>query len=126
MIRRPPRSTRTDTLFPYTTLFRSHEQSAGSQHRLAPGGNFGVDAGDARFALGAFGQVLELVVDAEFFVDAELDLGAAARHVRRARYRAGAARLPDAMRPPLVEPSVAPAVRAACILTGARTQQNPF
>src|SRR3546814_805424 len=27
MIRRPPRSTRTDTLFPYTTLFRSHERS---------------------------------------------------------------------------------------------------
>src|SRR3546814_14457013 len=25
MIRRPPRSTRTDTLFPYTTLFRSLE-----------------------------------------------------------------------------------------------------
>src|SRR3546814_20509853 len=24
MIRRPPRSTRTNTLFPYTTLFRSH------------------------------------------------------------------------------------------------------
>src|SRR3546814_5946527 len=32
MIRRPPRSTRTDTLFPYTTLFRSiraHEHSEG-------------------------------------------------------------------------------------------------
>src|SRR3546814_9166116 len=30
MILRPPRSTRTDTLFPYTTLFRSHlEQDAG-------------------------------------------------------------------------------------------------
>src|SRR3546814_12096965 len=29
MIRRPPRSTRTDTLFPYTTLFRSFEQCAG-------------------------------------------------------------------------------------------------
>src|SRR3546814_7820387 len=28
MIRRPPRSTRTDTLFPYTTLFRS-ERAAG-------------------------------------------------------------------------------------------------
>src|SRR3546814_3561696 len=27
MIRRPPRSTRTDTLFPYTTLFRSPERS---------------------------------------------------------------------------------------------------
>src|SRR3546814_15693555 len=26
MIRRPPRSTRTDTLFPYTTLFRSHHR----------------------------------------------------------------------------------------------------
>src|SRR3546814_3326494 len=26
MIRRPPRSTRTDTLFPYTTLFRSDRQ----------------------------------------------------------------------------------------------------
>src|SRR3546814_7548191 len=29
MIRRPPRSTRTDTLFPYTTLFRSHRVDAG-------------------------------------------------------------------------------------------------
>src|SRR3546814_4624551 len=28
MIRRPPRSTRTDTLFPYTTLFRSVRTSA--------------------------------------------------------------------------------------------------
>src|SRR3546814_20596958 len=34
MIRRPPRSTRTDTLFPYTTLFRSAFQRAG--HHLAP------------------------------------------------------------------------------------------
>src|SRR3546814_13203624 len=29
MIRRPPRSTRTDTLFPYTTLFRSLARRAG-------------------------------------------------------------------------------------------------
>src|SRR3546814_15098282 len=28
MIRRPPRSTRTDTLFPYTTLFRSQAGAA--------------------------------------------------------------------------------------------------
>src|SRR3546814_4557912 len=28
MIRRPPRTTRTDTLFPYTTLFRSLRRSA--------------------------------------------------------------------------------------------------
>src|SRR3546814_7357770 len=32
MIRRPPRSTRTDTLFPYTTLFRSLA-TAGERHR---------------------------------------------------------------------------------------------
>src|SRR3546814_2640138 len=31
MLPRPPRSTRTDTLFPYTTLFRSQQQ-----HRLDP------------------------------------------------------------------------------------------
>src|SRR3546814_17481524 len=30
MIRRPPRSTRTDTLFPYTTLFRSIVQCPGT------------------------------------------------------------------------------------------------
>src|SRR3546814_18028613 len=33
MIRRPPRSTRTDTLFPYTTLFRSLDYSKGLPER---------------------------------------------------------------------------------------------
>src|SRR3546814_7567207 len=32
MIRRPPRSTRTDTLFPYTTLFRSHAADKSVKH----------------------------------------------------------------------------------------------
>src|SRR3546814_481284 len=38
MIRRPPRSTRTDTLFPYTTLFRSARCAAASRSwtRRAP------------------------------------------------------------------------------------------
>src|SRR3546814_1882365 len=31
MLRRPPRSTRTDTLFPYTTLFRSIQHGSGLQ-----------------------------------------------------------------------------------------------
>src|SRR3546814_15104319 len=31
MIRRPPRSTRTDTLFPYTTLFRSRSEATGAR-----------------------------------------------------------------------------------------------
>src|SRR3546814_2814058 len=33
MIRRPPRSTRTDTLFPYTTLFRSIRRTLLSMHQ---------------------------------------------------------------------------------------------
>src|SRR3546814_8350006 len=33
MIRRPPRSTRTDTLFPYTTLFRSNWTTTGQRAR---------------------------------------------------------------------------------------------
>src|SRR3546814_8354219 len=36
MIRRPPRSTRTDTLFPYTTLFRSVYDRAFSNTTSAP------------------------------------------------------------------------------------------
>src|SRR3546814_11265157 len=32
MIRRPPRATRTDTLFPYTTLFRSDQVGAVARH----------------------------------------------------------------------------------------------
>src|SRR3546814_4122138 len=41
MIRRPPRSTRTDTLFPYTTLFRSEEGQRGQEEDQA-----GRDQGD--------------------------------------------------------------------------------
>src|SRR3546814_3933168 len=36
MIRRPPRSTRTDTLFPYTTLFRSGQARADHGRELSP------------------------------------------------------------------------------------------
>src|SRR3546814_4270148 len=41
MIRRPPRSTRTDTLFPYTTLFRSGAQASPLEQ--------GPDTGCSRF-----------------------------------------------------------------------------
>src|SRR3546814_5862962 len=37
MIRRPPRSTRTDTLFPYTTLFRSKRAHHGMGQADGPG-----------------------------------------------------------------------------------------
>src|SRR3546814_10210531 len=43
MIRRPPRSTRTDTLFPYTTLFRSDRPAADEESAAAhPGDDAGI------------------------------------------------------------------------------------
>src|SRR3546814_3162914 len=41
MIRRPPRSTRTDTLFPYTTLFRSPGRGRGCAGRRCARGRRG-------------------------------------------------------------------------------------
>src|SRR3546814_10544781 len=49
MIRRPPRSTRTDTLFPYTTLFRS-PQSPTSTLANSPGSRSAAKARSARTA----------------------------------------------------------------------------
>src|SRR3546814_18217179 len=51
MIRRPPRSTRTDTLFPYTTLFRSvglvaHRDVVDRQDFFAVARHAALDAGD--------------------------------------------------------------------------------
>src|SRR3546814_2661992 len=74
-IRRPPRSTRTDTLFPYTTLFRSADPRR--RHRL---GNDAVDAVGEHGRAGAIGP------------DAAADAGRRAgrrdrRHVRSAQGR---------------------------------------
>src|SRR3546814_2092577 len=57
MIRRPPRSTRTDTLFPYTTLFRSpawfeQEIKQQSAQGSIPGDLFDGWAGPISFATG--------------------------------------------------------------------------
>src|SRR3546814_1070793 len=62
MIRRPPRSTRTDTLFPYTTLFRSF--FALVRERLAPGGVYlmnVIDFADRLDALAAIVHTLRQV-----------------------------------------------------------------
>src|SRR3546814_12876335 len=57
IIRRPPRSTRTDTLFPYTTLFRSQgpagdpgpdRQAAAAQHHADDGARAYRDAALSR------------------------------------------------------------------------------
>src|SRR3546814_9553220 len=59
MKRRPPRSTRTDTLFPYTTLFRSAEDLRGAQAQLVlQRVQFGVDV-DRRAGAG-LAKVLDL------------------------------------------------------------------
>src|SRR3546814_2668575 len=54
MIRRPPRSTRTDTLFPYTTLFRS-SRLAPDPHRLraVPARRAGIGQGQGSAGQGA-------------------------------------------------------------------------
>src|SRR3546814_4603491 len=44
MIRRPPRSTRTDTLFPYTTLFRSHADGDQTSQGITRGFRFSTSA----------------------------------------------------------------------------------
>src|SRR3546814_13500813 len=49
MIRRPPRSTRTDTLFPYPTLFRS-----GSDAQASAGGDLDPDITDLDQLPGAY------------------------------------------------------------------------
>src|SRR3546814_3681647 len=45
MIRRPPRSTRTDTLFPYTTLFRSYIAESDRVRKVSPSGIISTVAG---------------------------------------------------------------------------------
>src|SRR3546814_6254715 len=55
MIRRPPNSTRTYTLFPYTTLFRSQEMAAVALQQIGRGdfaAAFLVQAGAVRIAPG--------------------------------------------------------------------------
>src|SRR3546814_6524850 len=53
MLRRPPRSKRTDKLFPYTTLFRSRSASGGQLPLIGVGGIAGVDDAWARIRAGA-------------------------------------------------------------------------
>src|SRR3546814_1473042 len=48
MIRRPPRSTRTDTLLPYTTLFRSAHKRPATRHATGSGRSAGPTYGGNR------------------------------------------------------------------------------
>src|SRR3546814_6874957 len=64
MIRRPPRSTRTDTLFPYTTLFRSKGDKA--QSKLQHARNFSFFGAPA---------VIYISIDADMGQGSWLDAG---------------------------------------------------
>src|SRR3546814_15429036 len=64
MIRRPPRATRTDTLFPYTTLFRSHVDSvAGKENDIAIVGT------QLDFRVGVIISAFALKLDGERLID---------------------------------------------------------
>src|SRR3546814_15614458 len=56
MIRRPPRSTRTDTLFPYTTLFRSSIYSVAAAAKV-------IDQGEIGFTVAHTAQVAATPAD---------------------------------------------------------------
>src|SRR3546814_10714719 len=68
MIRRPPRSTRTDTLFPYTTLFRSYVEGDTIPRPRGAAGGGGSEAGtgegedEFRFVL-TRGEYLDMFLD---------------------------------------------------------------
>src|SRR3546814_16161176 len=63
MIRRPPRSTRTDTLFPYTTLFRSTQESRRVWHK-----------GDRRSRMGSDRRRCERMMGASIFIKSFVSL----------------------------------------------------
>src|SRR3546814_13430956 len=88
MVRRPPRSTRTDTLFPYTTLFRSGRHRAAVEQRsesLAEHSGAGRRqqahaALDAASVVGALQQVdgMERIEDVDLHAATALDVPAEA------------------------------------------------
>src|SRR3546814_10122334 len=84
MIRRPPRSTRTDTLFPYTTLVRSTEHEINALNRrqaniraVKPDRILAQVAATAQRLIGRHRRVVRARSDAQFrrnpFVDLRID-----------------------------------------------------
>src|SRR3546814_20085181 len=80
MIRRPPRSTRTDTLFPYTTLFRS---------RPAGGGNGADRQSDIAVAVGFCVHAVHVAGDGQAPFGTQHLPAFFRKHARGARLRGG-------------------------------------
>src|SRR3546814_14703941 len=105
MIRRPPRSTRTDTLFPYTTLFRSPGRGRAVPPRVDPDRAWPRDAEEFPGALSAMPitpqEALQRTIEhREIFHDEMVDL---MRMIMRGEVRP---------------------VMTAAIITGLRVQQG--
>src|SRR3546814_2426722 len=91
MIRRPPRSTRTDTLFPYTTLFRSVEKffvDAGEHHTIVDSfagrlgarnlfevGEFNFESDGAAVFANSFAVLPELIGNCSDLVEEDRSVG---------------------------------------------------
>src|SRR3546814_6885233 len=86
MIRRPPRSTRTDTLFPYTTLFRSDDDALGLQGAQPRRQHLGGDLGDVVAQLAEAARTAAEVPD-------DVRCPGAAEHRHAGAERAGVRRL---------------------------------
>src|SRR3546814_9640226 len=85
MIRRPPRSTRTDTLFPYTTLFRS--QTCESEDGTPIDHNQKIRE-DFYEALTAYGMCLKLALGSRsFFEDTSITERQIAEYKRALKFR---------------------------------------
>src|SRR3546814_4226470 len=81
MIRRPPRSTRTDTLFPYTTLFRS---TSDARHKAWRGSLTTAELAVAKRIAGKLGMYRWLDAIAHKSDDARLHAGVLAQEVHDA------------------------------------------
>src|SRR3546814_17883112 len=80
MTRRPPRSTRTNTLFPYTPLFRSREQAGADQRRIERGERIGREHAVGHLRRRGGGEAVD--ADAVFLtLDAQRLHQAAERHL---------------------------------------------
>src|SRR3546814_657485 len=78
MIRRPPRSTRTDTLFPYTTLFRS--PFAITAEGLCVGGKIGILQSGSRGARGVVTLLMHAYRAVHAVIDQQHDNGQVVLH----------------------------------------------
>src|SRR3546814_11258298 len=115
MIRRPPRSTRTDTLFPYTTLFRAGRRAERGGAAQRPVRVRGVPAGEVRCAPSAPGSPGRRAADAAVLLLLASHRGHACRLRCRVRPR------PPGPGPPRPDP----AVRTGAPLHPSRTSTPP-